>query len=394
MNRLKNFFYPKTIAVIGASNNPEKVGNILMKKLEFFKGKVIPINPYREEINNKKTYPSVLKYPKKIDLAIIAIPAESVNKVLVECGKKKIKNVIIISAGFSETGNEKLEKELISTAKKYKMQILGPNCFGVANPYSNLDSTFSNFNVSFKKGNIAFISQSGALFSYISDFSKNKFSGFVSLGNQAMLTFTDFINYFNKDKKTKKIILYIERLKQGKEFIKACQKSKKPIIVVKAGKTKEGTKATLSHTGSLATDYRIYKGAFKQAKVKVVDSLAEAFSIKPEKIKIKNKKIIIITNAGGPASLLADKLSKQGKEIKIKDLLGTASAENYKKALRKIKSNAKLLVVLTPQRMSQPLETAKILPKKAIACFLGDKSVRSAIKILKNKGIKYYTKCC
>ena len=374
MGDLNNFFNPKTVAVIGASDNPEKVGNILMRKLSSYKGNVIPINP-------KKQYPSVLKYPKKIDLAIIAIPNKLVNKALTECGKKKIKNVIIISAGFSEVKNFKLENQIISTAKKYKIKILGPNCFGVANPHKSLDTTFSN--TSPKKGNIAFISQSGALFSYISDFPIG-FSGFVSLGNQAMLSFSDFIEYFNKDKHTKKIILYIEKLKEGKRFIEACRKSKKQIIVVKAGQTKRGSEATVSHTGSLATDFKIYEGAFEQAKVKIANSLAEAFNLKKQNIKTKNK-VKIITNAGGAAALLTDQLEKRGIKTQSKDLLGTAQAKDYK-----AKGD---IYILTPQRMSEPVKTAETIPKNSIACFLGNKSIKRAIKVLKKRKIKYYTQC-
>lgn len=382
-DKLNNFFNPKTIAVIGASDNPEKVGNVLMRKLSNYKGKVIPINP-------KKQYSSVLKYPNKIDLAIIAIPAKLVNNALIECGKKKIQNVIIISAGFAETKNFKLEKQIIETAKKFKIKMLGPNCFGVSNPHINLDTTFSN--TSPEKGDTAFISQSGALFSYISDIPKIKFSGFVSLGNQAMLTFSDFIEYFNKDKKTKKIVLYIERLKHGKKFIEACRKSKKQIIVIKAGQTKRGSEATVSHTGSLATDFKIYEGAFKQSKVKVANSLIEAFNLKKENIKLNSKKVKIITNAGGAAALITDQLEKKGIETSSKDLLGTALAEDYQKEINK--SKGKLLIILTPQEMSEPIKTAKVIPKNAIACFLGENSIKRAIKILKKKDIEYYTRCC
>jgi acyl-CoA synthetase (NDP forming) len=388
---IQNFFVPKTIAVIGASDNPLKVGNVLMKKLCECKRKVIPINIKRPEVAGKKAYQSVLKYPGKIDLAVIAIPSKFVNSALIECGKKKIKSVIVISSGFSEVGNKSLEIQILNTAKKYKMRILGPNCFGVANPYLNLDTTFSN--TSAQPGNIAVISQSGALWSYISDFDF-KFSGFVSLGNMSDLTFSDFIEYFNKDKKTKKIVLYIEKLKFGKRFIEICQKSKKQIIIVKAGKTKKGSEAAVSHTGSLATEFAVYSGAFKQARVKVVDSLAEAFKMKREKIKFNKKprKVKIITNAGGAAALLTDYLTKQGIETKVKDLLGTALARDYKREIKK--SKGQLVVVLTPQKMSEPTKTAQVIPKSAIACFLGKKSIKRAVKILKTKNIKYYTRCC
>jgi acyl-CoA synthetase (NDP forming) len=399
MNKLKSFFNPKTIAVIGASKHLGKVGYVLMEKLSKFHGAVIPINIKHKEIFGKKTYDSILRYSKKIDLVIIAIPANGVRKVLEDCGKKKIKNVIIISAGFSEVGNKELEQEIIKVAEEYKINLLGPNCFGIVNPYLNLDTTFAN--TSPKKGNVAFISQSGALWSYLSDLSASKknfgFSGFVSLGNMADLDFSDFIEYFDKDKKTKKIILYIEKLKNGKRFIKICKKSKKEIIVIKAGKTKTGSEATISHTGSLATDFEIYKGAFKQAKVKLVDSLSFAFGLK---INIdfsidKKKKVIIITNAGGAGALITDYLVKKGFDVKPPiDLIGTASAKDYRLSLDKFKkSNYNFIVIFTPQKMSEPEETAKAIVnfkkqtnKNVTAIFLGADSIKRAKTILnKNK---------
>ncbi len=398
-SKLKNFFNPKTIAVIGASKHPGKVGYILMEKLLNFKGEVVPINIKHDEVFGKKTYNSILKYSKKIDLVIIAIPASGVKKVLENCGEKKIKNVIIISAGFAEVGNKELEQEIIKVAEKYKINLLGPNCFGIVNPYLNLDTTFAN--TSPKKGNVAFISQSGALWSYLSDISASKnnfgFSGFVSLGNMVDLDFSDFIEYFDKDKKTKKIVLYIEKLKNGKRFIEICKKSKKEIIVIKAGKTKIGSEATISHTGSLATDFEIYKGAFKQAKVRFVDSLSSAFNLKKNiKFSIdKKKRVIIITNAGGAGALITDYLVEKDFDVKPPiDVIGTASAKDYELALNKFKKrDYNFIVIFTPQKMSEPEGTAKVIinfkkqtKKNIIAIFLGKNSIKRAKTILnKNK---------
>ncbi len=397
--KLENFFNPKTIAVIGASNNPQKVGNVLMKKLSSFKGEIIPINIKDKEISGRKAYPTLKEYPKKIDLAIIAVPAKIVGKILEDCGEKKIKNVIVISAGFTEVGNKELEKNIIKISKKYGIKFIGPNCFGIANPYLNLDTTFAN--TSAKKGNIAFISQSGALWSYLSDISSSTklgFSGFVSLGNMADLNFSDFIDYFDKDKKTKKIILYMEKLKQGKKFIEICKKSKKEIIVVKAGKSKKGSMAAISHTGSLATDFKIYKGAFKQARVKLVDSLSSAFNLKKSKIKIpfktKKNKIVIITNAGGAGTLITDYLVEKGFDVKPPiDLLGTALAKDYELALEK-RNYDLVIVILTPQRMSEPEKTAEVLSHykgKVIALFLGANSIKKAKAILNKSKIPCIT---
>jgi len=398
MKKLKRLFYPKTIAVIGASDNPEKVGGILMNKLENFKGKVIPINPKHLSIKQKKAYPSVLEYKERINLAIIVTPSNTINLILKECVKKKIKNIIIITAGFSEVGNKKQEEEIISTAKKYKLNILGPNCFGIANPEINLDTTFSESTP--KKGDIAFISQSGALWSYISDLDVG-FSKFASLGNMSDIDFTDLIKYLNKDKKTKKIICYIEKLKNGRRFIEICKKSKKEIFVIKAGKTKQGEKAAISHTGSLATNYRIYSDAFKQAKVKQISSLTKALGINLPNVEIPKGDTAIITNAGGAGTLISDFIeSKNPETIKeINDILGTATAKDYENELKKekYKKYKNIIVALTPQSMSQPELTAKIileshLKKKIIAFFLGDKSIKNAKEILEKNKIKCYTR--
>jgi acetyltransferase len=394
---LKRFFNPKSIALIGASKDPNKVGGILLKKLLKFRGKVIPINPKYYHLGELRTYPSVLEYPSKIDLAIIAIPAEFVNESLIECAKKGIKNIIIISAGFSEIKENNLEKLMIQTIKKYNLNVLGPNCFGIYNPNLQLDTTFSN--ITPKKGDIAFISQSGALWSYIADL-KIGFSGYVSLGNMADLSFTEWLEYFINDRHTKKIIMYIEKIKDGKKFIELCKNSKKEIIVLKAGQTKQGQQAALSHTASLATEYEIYKGAFAQAKIKVVDSLSKAVGTHSEEIKLKKKqKVIIITNAGGAGAILSDKITKSGQNLIMPpiDILGTANENDYENALKSIKNkSAKIIVILTPQSMSNPLATAKVLinskhKKNIIALFLGDKSIKQAKNLLEKNKIPVYT---
>jgi acetyltransferase len=398
---LNNFFYPKTIAVVGASQKPEKVGYILMKKLEKFKGEVIPINPNHKTILGKKSYPSLTKCNRAISLAVIATPVKTVDLILEDCGKKEIKNVIIITAGFSEIGNKELESKIIKTAKGYGLNLIGPNCFGIANPEIHLDTTFANSSA--KKGKIAFISQSGALWSYISDLDvKEGFSKFVSLGNMADLTFSDFIDYLNKDKKTKKIMLYIEKLKQGKKFIDICKKSKKEIIVIKAGKTKEGSKAAISHTGSLATDFKIYQGAFKQAKIKQVDSLKKALNLKAQKIKFSGKSAIILTNAGGAGALITDYYEENNIKIVCPpiDILGTAQAKDYEIALNELKKRKLydfLIVIFTPQKMSEPEKTAEAIvkfskTKKVIAFFLGEKSIKKAKEILERNNVPVFTK--
>ncbi len=213
----------------------------------------------------------------------------------------------------------------------------------------------------------------------------------------ADLGFADFIEYFNKDPHTSKIILYIEKIKKGREFIRVCRNSKKQIIAVKAGKSSEGKEAAISHTGSLATDFEIYRGAFRQARVKLADSLADALGLKTEFPKLKKGKTAIVTNAGGAGALMADILSEKGiKADKPTDIIGTALPEDYEKTINNLKSS-NIIVILTPQTMSQPEATAKLLvksknKKKITAFFLGEKSVTKARNILKKAGIPCYTK--
>jgi len=404
---VNNFFNPATIAIIGASNHIKKVGGILMKNALKSNCKIVPINPSHDELFGLKCYKSVLDFKGEIDLAVIVIPKDLVASAIEECGKKGIKEVIIISAGFSEVGNISDEKKVKNIAEKYKIRFIGPNCFGIFSPNKNLDLTFSITTP--KKGSIAFISQSGALWSFMSDrFSDVGFSGFVGLGNQADLEFNDFIEYFSEDKNTKSIILYIEKLKNGKKFIEKCKKAiekGKKIYAVKAGKSEEGKKAAFSHTGSLATDHDIYLGAFNQAGVILCETLVNAVSLASEKkldtIKIKKlrleNKIRIITNAGGAAALVSDYISEKGFKIsESRDLLGTALAIDYKTAINSIQDNSTIIVLLTPQSMTEIKDTARVIAefnnagRKIVAVFLGGKSMNDANDIFEKNKIVYF----
>jgi len=392
------FFNPKTIAIIGASNNTSKVGNILIRKLKKFKGNVVPINLKEEMIENFLSYKKLRDYKHKIDLAVIATPRKTIKKILKDIKKKQIKNVIIITSGFGEAGNKKEEDRIIKWGKVNNINILGPNCFGFVNSKLNIDLTFSKSAT--KDGNTVFLSQSGALGSFIMDIDV-KLRAFISLGNMIDLDFANFIEYFNHDKKTKKIVLYIEKLKEGRRFIEACRNSKKEIIVVKSGKTKKGEKAIMSHTGSLANEFDIYKGAFKQAKVKYSKSLGEAFGLKKENItsKLTGKNIAIITNAGGAGALLDDELISKGfKVVGPKDILGTATPNEYRRTLHRITKNYdNIIVIFTPQTMSDSVGVAQAiiesrLKEKIIAIFLGNKSIKKAVKLLKENKVKTFTR--
>ncbi len=421
MSDLEKFFYPKSIAVIGASNNEGKVGNALMCNLKNFEGKVFPINLNENEILGFKAHKSVLNVKENIDLGVIAVPEKSVYKVLEECGKKRIKNVIIITAGFSEIGNLNGQEALKKISDKYKIRVLGPNNFGTVNPYIKLDTSFSKLMP--EKGNIALISQSGALWVYISQLSLEKFgfSIFASLGNMVDVDFADIIEYLNEEKNTNIIVCYIETLKNGKKFMEVCRKSKKKIIAIKAGSTDAGQKAALSHTGSLAGEIDIYKTAFKQSNVFLAETVEDAFDKAQFFLsqELKGKKTIIITNGGGLGVLCADYCAKNYLEI-VKlpesliehlnlnhnwsknnpiDIVGDADYIKYKEIFLKLEENKNffdnVIVILSQQEMINVLHVAKEIvefrkrsKKSVICCLVGiGENIDMSKKLLNENGI-------
>ena len=312
--QLKPFFNPKTIAVIGASSNPKKVGYGVIKNLRSFKGKIIAINPKRKEILGINPYPSLLDVPEKIDLAVISIPAKSVPQAIKDCANKGIKTVIIISAGFGETGEEgkKLQEKFLQTAKENKIRIVGPNCLGILYPPNSLNASFGPALP--PSGKVAFISQSGALADSVIDWSlreKYGFSAIVSYGNKSNLDAPDFIAWAGKDPYTKAIALYIEGFTDGRYFLQTAQEVSKikPIISMKAGRSSAATKAISSHTGSLAGAYNVYKGAYRQSGVIMADTLSEMFALSKSlsmQSPAKGNRIAIVTNGGGCGIMAVD----------------------------------------------------------------------------------------
>lgn len=423
---MREFLEPKRVAVIGASRHEGKVGNSIFKNLLKNKEiKLYPINPEADEVLGKKAFKSVLDVPENPDLAVIVIKAEFVPEALEECGKKGIKHVIIISAGFSEVGNFKLEEKIKEIAEKYKINLLGPNVLGTINPWHNLNTSF--FDGMPVKGGIALISQSGAIGVSILDMFIEKdvgMSGFVSLGDMAKEDFSDFIDYYGKDKNTKVIMLYVEGLKagRGQRFIETCKRVSKikPIVAIKAGKSKEGEKAAQSHTAALATEYEIYCGIFKQAGIIEAESLKEMINLSEALTETNynfGKKACIVTNAGGAGVLATDALVRNEVEIaslseKTKkeisnilaiwsknnpvDIIGDADAERYEKVLRILEKNNEFdffIVILTPQSMSEPLETAKVIlkmKKPVLACYIGGRRIEEAVSFLKEKKVPVF----
>lgn len=420
---LERFFYPRSIAVVGASNKQGKVGYTVVKKLDSFKGRKYFVNIEGYKINNVQTYRSLNEIKDSIDLVIIAVPAFLVKQVVLDSAGKKVKNIIIVSAGFSEIGRTDLEEDIIKIAKKNKIRIIGANTFGVVNTSNSLDCTFAKLTP--KKGVIGFASQSGALWSTIADYSLLNnigFSKFISFGDMFDVGFTEAIDYFNKDKETKVIFLYIETLKDGKAFMQAVKNSKKPVVVIKAGKTSQGVVAVHSHTGSLAGSYEIYRAACKQAGAIFTENLTEALDLLKFlqfQDKPKSKRTVVITNAGGPGILLTDALVENKIEIakipNIKfnlpvgasisnpiDVLGDAKADRFMEVLNKIKKEKFydiIIIIITPQDMTPDMDIALELikfkrnsNKTMIACFLGQESFKDSIRLLETNGIPVFYK--
>ncbi len=367
MNQLDYFFKPKSVAIIGASRDPKKIGHVIFRNFVEgkFSVKIYPINPNAEELFGHKCYPSILQVEDKIDLAVITIPAQIVPQALEECGKKKVPAAIIISGGFKEIGNVDLENHVASLLKKYRIKCVGPNCIGIYDPYSNVDTFFlPRYKLERPgKGKIAFISQSGALGSVILDWMAMKgykISKFVSYGNAVDVDEADLTQYLADDKDTDVICAYFEGVKEGRKFYDIAKKvsTKKPVIVLKGGTTSEGTAAVASHTGSLAGSAEIYATAFKQAGVIQVRDLEQIFDfarVLSTEPCPKGNRVQIITDGGGYGVMTTDWLIKNGLQLakmsqqsidKIKkacpphvviknpiDLTGDADTERYRLAI-------------------------------------------------------------
>lgn len=417
---LDKFFNPKSVAVIGASRDETSVGHAIFKNALKSKARVYPVNPNAKQILGVKCYPNVKDIKNEVDLAVIVVPAAITPQILIDCAEKKVENAVIISAGFSETGNKSLEAEIKRLSDELGIRVIGPNCLGVLNAKNN----FSFFTGQFKDGEIVLISQSGALGVGMLDWIIDKGIGlrsFVSVGNMTDVEFSDLVEYFSKDKKTKVIALYIESFKNARRFLKACSKSNKTIIALKSGSTSKGGKAASTHTGALATDDNIVSGAFKQYGVLRVGeiedlmycSLASAWMPKPA-----GNKVVVVTNAGGLGVISADDIEEQDlktAEVPVKelskflpknwshsnpvDLVGDARADRYEKVFRSLdkKSFDALLIILTPQSMTEPLKTARSIVdfsrkigKPVYTCFFGGEKVEKANEYLLKNNIPVF----
>ena len=319
------FFNPKSVAVIGATNTPNSVGNTLMHNLDVgeFPGKLYPVNPKYDALFDRKCFPTVADIPEPVDLVIIITPAKTVPKLIDQCVNKGIKAAIIISAGFKELGEEglKLENEVLRRAREGGMRIIGPNCLGIMNPLVKFNATFAASMA--LDGNVAFISQSGAMCTAVLDWSLKEqigFSAFVSIGSMADVNWGDLIDYLGSDPNTHSILIYMESIGDAKDFLSAAREVvlNKPIIVIKAGRTEAAAKAAASHTGSLAGSDEVFDSAMLRCGVLRVDEIGDLFDMAETLAKQptpSGPNLTILTNAGGPAVLATDSAARFGAHV-------------------------------------------------------------------------------
>jgi acetyltransferase len=423
------FFSPKTVAVIGATENPGSVGRTLLWNLVTnpFGGTVYPVNPKRSNVLGIKAYPSVSEIPENVDLAVIVTPPPSVPAIIRECGENGVRGAIVISAGFKEIGAEgaALEQKLLQEARAAKIRIVGPNCLGVMNPRSGMNATFATTIA--RPGSVGFISQSGALCTAVLDWSLKEmvgFSAFVSVGSMVDVGWGDLIYYLGNDPKTKSIVIYMESIGDARSFLSAAREValNKPIIVIKPGRSAAAAKAAASHTGSLTGSDEVLDAAFRRCGVLRVNNIADLFymaEVLSKQPSPKGPRLTIVTNAGGPGVLAADALVMGGGELadlssetmaaynavlpptwshnNPVDIIGDASPERYAKALEiaaKDPNSDGMLVILTPQAMTDPTRIAEQLKplarqegKPVLASWMGGVDVAAGEAILNRANI-------
>ena len=426
VKKLEKIFNPDSIAVVGASDNKGSVGYGVFKNLsKGYSGKLYAVNNKHSKVQGKKAFKSILKIKDSVDLAVIATPSSTVIRVFKECCKKGVRAAVVMASGFSEGGRKGRfrSRELLRIARDNKVRVIGPNCMGFINPHTGLNSSFARAVP--HKGNIAFISQSGALGSATLDLAIEQNLGlsfFASIGSMIDVSFSELIDYLGNDPNTESIVIYMESLKYARKFISAARafSRDKPIIVLKSGKSLEGARAALSHTGSLAGNDDAFNAAFRRAgvvRVNETDDLFDCAKTLSKQERPRGNRLAIVSNAGGPGVLSTDVLVERGGELanlskftvnKLNrilpsawskgnpvDLLGDADAVLYKKAIEACIHDPGVdgvLVLLTPQTMTDSEKIAKAIvsiksDKPILSSFMGGDSVVKGRDILEKGGI-------
>lgn len=434
---IKSIMEPRSVAVVGATNRAGSVGLSVFRNIlnGNYQGVLYPVNPRYPSVQSVKAYPNLMAIPDEVDMAVIIVPAETVSEMVEEAAAKKVKGLIVVTAGFKEIGGDgvELETHLKELVKKHGIRLIGPNCLGIINTNEKCRLNASFATKMPKAGNIAFISQSGALCTAVLDFAAGQnvgFSKFISFGNKADVNEIDLLEYLKEDPDTDVILMYLEDITHGREFIETASKitweTHKPILAIKSGRSPEGAKAAASHTGSLAGSDMAYDAIFLQSGIQRVEGINElfnyaiAFANQPAP---KGNHIAIVTNAGGPGIMATDAAIRHGLALatlsedtraKLKaalpptaninnpvDVIGDATHERYEAALRHTLMDEAVqgaIVILSPQAMTDIIETAEIVPRvakdinKPILCsFMGIVDVSEGIKYLERNGIPNYT---
>lgn len=424
-------FSPRSVAVIGASADPSKIGYVVLRNLLSFHGTVYPVNPRHGELLGRKVYGSIRDVPGPVDAAVIAIPAPAVPAVVRECGEKGVRLAIVLSSGFREEDAEgaRREEEILEIARSFGMRVMGPNCLGLIVPRIGLNATFDPVMPS--SGPIGFISQSGAVITTIVDWSVPEQVGFsmiVSVGNQADLGFVEFLRVMEMDPETRAVILYVEEIKRGREFMEAAARVTRrvPVVAIKSGSSRLGMRAAASHTGSLAGDYEVYQAAFRQAGIIPVHSITEAFDV-AELLSSEGypegNRGIVITTAGGFAVMASDYAERYGIDLvpipqtmreeldaflppmwsreNPLDIIGDGGVERYAKVfdvLVRFQDSWDIAVVIAvPSALLDPVHLGSEIArfsrstrKVVIGCLLGGESMRAGERILRARHIPNY----
>jgi acetyltransferase len=422
---LSAMFAPKSVALIGASEKPGSVGRALTENIHSFRGRVFLVNPSHRTILGQKAFSKVSDLPEPVDLAVVATPAATVPGIVAECAAASVKGSVIISAGFKESGPAGVELEKQILERRGKMRIIGPNCVGVMLPHIGLNATFAKPLA--LPGNIGFISQSGALCTAILDWSRSTqlgFSAFIWIGSMADINWGDLIDYLGDDPHTRSILLYMESVGDARSFLSAAREVAltKPIIVIKVGRSGAAAKAAASHTGALTGSDDVLDAAFRRVGVLRVDTIEELFDLAEllgKQPRPAGPRLAIVTNGGGPGVLATDALIECGGTLaelsgntldKLNallpphwsrsnpvDILGDASPKTYAKAVEIVsrdENNDGLLVILSPQAVTEPTDTAelvrefaKLKTKPILASWIGGIGVRPGMEILDRAGI-------
>ncbi len=426
---LTSLFEPKTVAVIGASERENSVGSVIFRNIldSGYKGRLYPINPKHESIHGIAAYKSIEDIGARVELAVIATKPKTVPEIVEQCGRSGIRNIIIISAGFSESGHTgaALERKTMEIARSYGVRVLGPNCLGIIRPEIGLNATFARVTASV--GNLALVSQSGAICSAVLDWAaSNKvgFSSVISLGSTADVDFGEILDYLVYDNRSHYILLYIEGIRNSRRFMSALRSAAriKPIILLKAGRHAAGSAAVQVHSGMLAGSDIVFDAAIRRSgvvRVKTIGQLFYASKALASKFRPQGKRLAIVTNGGGPGAMAADragdmdiplaelsadtmkalnsKLSTNWSRSNPVDIVGDATPDHYRDAILSVAQDDGVdgvLVMLAPQAMTQPTEVAQAVievsnatPKAIIACWMGQEHVEEGRLAMENAGI-------